>query len=137
MASMAEIVSAVRLHIADFTIPYVYDDETIRSFIINNGLPRTNILIGTNFTSEDEAIISPEPTGDGKYLIELATAYAILVKIYNESSGKAIEAKEGSSSINLRGQAEFSGKAAQDMNKLIKEVTDRILQNGVSGVYIV
>lgn len=135
--SVTEAVQNIRNLIGDTATPPVYDDEKIREYLFGAGLPRTNIELSTAFVSEDLATIDPEPTQVEQYVIELCSAYAIIIRQFTENAGKAIRAKEGSSEIDLSNSSKESGSAAKALNALISEVVEKIKRGDITGVYIV
>ena len=137
MASMAEMVTSVRLLIGDDGSPSLYSDSTIREYIILHGIERVNLELGTVYESDDGATISPEPTGANRYLMELAAAHAILLRQYMNAPGKAVSVKEGSSAIDLRGASSEGGRAARDVNALFNELKKRVLSNNIDGDIII
>ena len=137
MASVAEMLVNIRNLIGDTSTPPVYNDPKLREYLFGAGIPRTNLELETAYSSEDSATIDPEPTGIEQYIMELCTAYAIILRQYSENAGKALRAKEGSSEIDLSNTSKESGAAAKALNELIKEVVEKKKRGDIDGVYIV
>jgi hypothetical protein len=122
MSWQEEFPIIIRYMINDISAPQTYTDDGLRELALISAL-RTNAEISfPNMYTVDivGSGLSPDPTAaprDDNFisLVSLKAAYTLAFAEAKTSAGQGIAIKDGSSSIDLKGVAQYKFSLAQDL----------------------